>query len=44
VVEAIRQPSGRLQSHSIQKLVAALRVLRDEVSYERADEYCRLSL
>jgi len=35
--------TGRLQSHPIQKLVAALHVLGFEESYDRADEYCRLS-
>jgi len=35
--------TGRLQSHPIQKLVAALRVLGYGESYDRADEYCRLS-
>jgi len=34
--------TGPLQSHPIQKLVAALRVLGYEESYDRADENCRL--
>jgi len=35
--------TGRLQSHPIQKLVAALRVLGYGEAYDRPDEYCRLS-
>jgi len=35
--------TGRLQSHPIQKLVAALRVLGYGEAYDRPYEYCRLS-
>jgi len=35
--------TGRLQSHPLQKLVAALRVLGYGEPYYRSDEYCRLS-
>jgi len=35
--------TGRLQSHSIQKLAAGLRVLGYGEFYDRAGEYCRLS-
>jgi len=35
--------TGRLLSHPIQKMVAALRVLGYGESYDRADEYCWLS-
>lgn len=34
---------GRPQAHALQKVVAAFRVLAYGESYERADEYARLS-
>ena len=35
--------TGRLQAHALQKLVTAFRVLAYGESYDRADEYVRLS-
>lgn len=35
--------TGRLQSHPLQKLVAAFRVLGYGEAADRADEYCRIS-
>jgi len=35
--------TGQPQAHSLQKLVAVFRVLADGESYDRADEYVRLS-
>jgi len=52
IYEAIRDPAfwrqsinatGRPQAHALQKLVAAFRVLASGESYDRADEYVRLS-